>query len=113
MDYNRVILIGRIATDVELKYIPSGIAVCQFRLAVNRPISAQAKANGGDKADFFSVCAWRQNAEYVAEFLGKGRLVMVEGHLQIHEYVNKEGVKCRDSDVVVDNLKSLDRPTET
>ncbi len=113
MDLNRVILIGRLASDPELKYTPSGIAVTQFRMAVNRPMSADARAGGQEKqADFFSIVAWRQSAEYAANYLGKGRLVAVEGRLQVREYVTQAGEKRRDTEVVVDNLKSLDRPKE-
>ena len=113
MDFNRVIMVGRLASDPELKYTPSGIAVTQFRMAVNRPMSAEARTNGQEKqADFFSIVAWRQSAEYAANYLGKGRLVLVEGRLQVREYVTQAGEKRRDTEVVVDNLKSLDRPKE-
>jgi len=113
MDLNRVILIGRLASDPELKYTPSGIAVTQFRLAVNRPMSAEARQNGAEKqADFISIVAWRQSAEYASHYLGKGRLVAVEGRLQVREYVTQDGQRRRDTEVVVDNLKSLDRPKE-
>jgi len=113
MDLNRVILIGRLASDPELKYTPSGIAVTQFRLAVNRPMSSEARQNGQEKqADFISIVAWRQSAEYAANYLGKGRLVAIEGRLQVREYVTQEGQRRRDTEVVVDQLKSLDRPKE-
>jgi single-strand DNA-binding protein len=113
MDFNRVIMVGRLASDPELKYTPSGIAVTQFRMAVNRPMSAEARSSGQEKqADFFSIVAWRQSAEYAANYLGKGRLVLVEGRLQVREYVTQAGEKRRDTEVVVDNLKSLDRPKE-
>lgn len=113
MDLNRVILIGRLASDPEMKYTPSGIAVTQFRLAVNRPMSAEARQSGQEKqADFISIVAWRQSAEYAANYLGKGRLVAVEGRLQVREYQTQDGQKRRDAEVVVENLKSLDRPKE-
>ena len=113
MDLNRVILIGRLASDPEKKYTPSGIAVTQFRLAVNRPMSAEARQSGQEKqTDFISIVAWRQSAEFAATYLSKGRLVAVEGRLQIREYVTQEGQKRREAEVVVDNLKSLDRPKE-
>jgi single-strand DNA-binding protein len=113
MDLNRVILIGRMASDPELKYTPSGIPVSQFRLAVNRPMSAEARQSGQEKqADFFSIVAWRQSAEYAANYLGKGRLVAIEGRLQVREYSTQDGQKRRDTEIVVDNLKSLDRPKE-
>jgi single-strand DNA-binding protein len=110
MNYNRIILIGRLATDPELKYTPSGIAVTQFRLAVNRPISSEARAQGTqEQADFIDIAAWRQNAEYAANYLQKGRLVLVEGRLQIRDYVDKEGQKRKATEVVADNIKGLDR----
>ena len=113
MDLNRVILIGRLASEPELKYTPSGIAVTQFRLAVNRPMSAEARQSGQEKqADFIPIVAWRQSAEYAANYLGKGRLVAVEGRMQVREYVTQDGQKRRDTEVVADNLKSLDRPKE-
>jgi len=113
MDLNRVILIGRLATDPEMKYTPSGIPVTQFRLAVNRPMSAEARQSGQEKqADFISIVAWRQSAEYAHNYLGKGRLVAVEGRLQIRDYQTSDGQKRRDCEVVVDNLKSLDRAKE-
>lgn len=113
MDFNRVIMVGRLASDPELKYTPSGIAVTQFRMAVNRPMSAEARSSGQEKqADFFSIVAWRQSAEYAANYLGKGRLVLVEGRLQVREYVTQSGEKRRDTEIVVDNLKSLDRQKE-
>ena len=110
MDLNRVILIGRLASDPEMKYTPSGIAVTQFRLAVNRPMSTEARNNGQEKqADFIPVVAWRQSAEFASRYLGKGRLVAVEGRLQVREYTTQDGQKRRDTEVVADNLKSLDR----
>jgi single-strand DNA-binding protein len=110
---NRVVLIGRLATDPELKLTPSGIAVTQFRLAVDRPMSQEARNSGQEKqADFISIVAWRQSAEFAANYLGKGRLVAVEGRLQIREYVTQDGQKRRDAEVVADNLKSLDKPKE-
>ena len=113
MDLNRVILIGRLASEPELKYTPSGIAVTQFRLAVNRPMSAEARQSGQEKqADFIPIVAWRQSAEYAANYLGKGRLVAVEGRMQVREYVTQDGQKRRDTEVVADNLKSLDRAKE-
>jgi len=110
---NRVILIGRLANDPELKFTPSGIAVTTFRIAVDRPISAEARSQGQEKqADFIDIVTWRQNAEFAANYLGKGRLVAVEGKLQIREYVTQDGQRRRAAEVVVDNLKSLDKPRE-
>jgi len=110
---NRVILIGRLANDPEAKYTPSGIAVTTFRIAVDRPMSAEARQSGQEKqTDFIDIVAWRQSAEFAANYLGKGRLVAVEGKLQIREYVTQDGQRRRSAEVVADNLKSLDKPRD-
>src|SRR5436309_480135 len=102
---NKVILIGRVANDPELKYTPSGIAVSTFRVAVNRPFK---NANGENEADFIDIVAWRQAAEFAANYLGKGRLIAVEGRLQIRSWTDREGGKRRAAEVVCENLKALD-----
>lgn len=106
---NKVILIGHLANDPELKYTPSGVAVSSFRIAVSRPFT---NAQGEREADFIDVVAWRQTAEFAANYLGKGRLVAVEGRLQVRSYQAQDGTKRRVSEVVCDNLKSLTRPKD-
>ncbi|MEN6415875.1 MAG: single-stranded DNA-binding protein [Armatimonadota bacterium] len=106
---NVVVLIGRLVADPELKYTPSGVAVCQMRIAVDR----RFKSETGEKvADFFNVVAWRQRAEFAANYLGKGRLVAVEGSLQSRTWVQQDGQKRYSVEVVADNLQGLDRPKE-
>jgi len=105
---NRVILIGRLANDPELKYTPSGIAVANFTLAVNRLPNAQ----GEREADFIPIVVWRQSAEFAANYLTKGRMVAVDGRLQIRSWVAQDGTRRKQAEVVADNLKSLDRPKE-
>jgi single-strand DNA-binding protein len=107
---NKVILIGNLANDPELKYTPSGVAVSSFRIAVNRPMAPNAQ--GEREADFIDVVAWRQNAEFAANYLGKGRLVAVEGRLQVRSWVQDDGTRRKWTEVVCDNLKSLDRPRD-
>lgn len=110
---NRVILIGRLVADPELKYTPSGIAVAQFRIAVDRPLSNEARQSGQEKqADFIDIVAWRQSAEFASQYLTKGRLVAVEGRLQIREYQTQDGQKRKAAEIVADNLKGLDRPRD-
>ena len=110
---NKVILIGRLANDPELKYTPSGIPVTTFRLAVDRPMSSEARQSGQEKqADFIDIVAWRQSAEFASNYLGKGRLVAIDGRLQIRQYVANDGTNRRVSEVVVDQLKSLERPRD-
>lgn len=85
---NRVILIGRLTRDPELRYTPSGVAVTQFTIAVDRPFTSQ----GGEReADFIPVVTWRQLAETCANYLRKGRLTAVEGRIQVRNYENNEG----------------------
>ncbi|HPT69212.1 MAG TPA: single-stranded DNA-binding protein [Syntrophomonas sp.] len=101
MNYNRVILVGRLTRDPELKYTPSGTAVASFSLAINRRFNRE-------ETDFIDVVAWRQQAEYCANYGSKGRLMMVEGRLQVRSY-EKDGQKRKVAEVVSDDLKFLDK----
>lgn len=104
---NRVILIGRLTKDPELRYTPSGVAVTQFTLAVDRPFTAQ----GGEReADFIPVVTWRQLAETCANYLRKGRLTAVEGRIQVRNYENNEGKRVYVTEVIADNVRFLESP---
>ena len=105
---NRIVLIGRLANDPELKYTPSGIPVATFRLAVDRRPNSQ----GEREADFIPIVAWRQSAEFAANYLTKGRLLAIDGRLQIRSWVAQDGTRRSMAEVVAENLKSLDRPKE-
>jgi single-strand DNA-binding protein len=94
---NRVVLIGRLTRDPELRYLPSGQPVATFTLAVDRPF---AGPQGERKADFIPVVAWRKLAEQVSQHLAKGRLVAVDGRLQIREYETQDGQRRRAVEVV-------------
>jgi single-strand DNA-binding protein len=107
---NRVILIGRLATDPELKYTPSGVAVTSFRIAVDRRMAPNEA--GEKETDFIDIVAWRQSAEFAANYLNKGRLVAVDGRLQIRNWVAQDGTKRRTAEVVAQDLRSLDRPRD-
>ena len=78
--YNRIILIGRLTRDPELRYVPSGAPVASFTLAVDRPFRDQ---QGNRETDFIDIVAWRKLAEQVSQYMSKGRMVAVEGRLQI------------------------------
>jgi single-strand DNA-binding protein len=111
---NKVILIGRLANEPELKWTPSGIPVTTFRLAVERPMSSEARQSGQEKqADFIDIVAWRQQAEFASNYLGKGRLVSIEGRLHVRQYTAQDGTNRRQCEVVVEQLKSLERPRES
>lgn len=102
---NRVILIGRLVRDPELRYTTSGVAVTQFTLACDRPVS-QGKEK---EADFIPIVTWRQTAEACANYLKKGRLCAVEGRIQTRNYENNEGRKIYVTEVVADNVRFLEK----
>lgn len=104
---NRVILIGRLTRDPELRYTPSGVAVTQFTLAVDRPFTNQQNQR---EADFIPIVTWRQLAETCANYLRKGRLTAVEGRIQVRSYDNNEGRRVYVTEVVADNVRFLESP---
>lgn len=104
--YNRIILIGRLTRDPELRYVPSGAPVASFTLAVDRPFKDQ---QGNRETDFIDVVAWRKLAEQVSQYMSKGRMVAVEGRLQIRSYETQDGQKRKVAEVVADGVRFLDR----
>jgi single-strand DNA-binding protein len=103
---NRIILIGRLTRDPELRYVPSGHPVASFTLAVDRPFANQ---QGERDTDFIDIVAWRKLAEQASQHLSKGRLVAVEGRLQIRSFETQDGQKRRVAEVVADGIRFLDR----
>ena len=101
---NKIILIGRLTRDIDLKYTQSGIAVASFTLAVDRGFK---NANGERETDFIDITVWKQQAENCANYLSKGKLVAVEGSLQIRSYEAKDGSKRKVAEVVANNVKFL------
>lgn len=106
---NSVILIGRLTRDPELRYTGSGVAVVRFTLAVDRPFTDQ---QGERQADFIDIVAWRRLAETVSNHLQKGRLVAVNGRLQIRSYDAQDGQRRRVAEVVANDVRFLDRPRD-
>ena len=86
--FNKAILMGRIAHNLELKTTPDGLSVLSFRIAVDRAYQAQGEER---KTDFFNIVAWRSTAEFISKYFSKGRMIMVEGELQTRQYVDKNG----------------------
>lgn len=107
---NKVILIGRLTADPELRYTTNGTAVAGFTLAVDRPFTNQ---QGQREADFIRIVTWQKLAETCANYLGKGRLIAVEGRLQIRSYEAADGQKRQTAEVVAENVRFLDRAKET
>ncbi len=103
---NKIILIGRLTRDPELRYVPSGAPVASFTLAVDRPFTNQ---QGERETDFIDIIAWRKLADQAQQHLSKGRLVAVEGRLQIRSYETQDGQKRRVAEVVADGIRFLDR----
>lgn len=102
---NTVVLIGRLTADPQLRYTQSGVAVASFTVAVDRPFTNQ----GGEReADFIDIVTWRKLAETCANHLSKGRLVAVQGRLQIRSYDDQNGVRRRASEIVADTVRFLD-----
>ena len=108
--FNKVVLVGRLCNDPELRYTPSGVAVANFRLAVDRRFT---NPQGERETDFIDIVAWRQDAEFSANYLGKGRLVLIEGRIQVRDWETKEGQRRRNVEVVADQVRGLDRPRES
>lgn len=98
---NRVILMGRIVADPELKTTGTGISVTSFRIAVDRSYVKQGEER---KADFFDIVCWRNTAEFVCRYFGKGSLIAVEGQLQSRTYQAKDGTNRYVVEVVADNV---------
>ena len=102
---NRVVLVGRLTKDPELKYTPSGIAMARFTLAVNRTFTNQ---QGEKEADFINCLVWRKQAENTANYLKKGSLAGVEGRIQTGSYEGQDGKRVYTTDVVVDSVQFLE-----
>ena len=98
---NKVIIMGRLVKDPELRRTQSGTAVTSFRIAVDRDFKGQ---DGSKQADFFDVVAWRATAEFVSKYFTKGRMAVVEGRLQTRDWTDREGGKRRSAEVVADNI---------
>jgi single-strand DNA-binding protein len=104
MNFNRVILIGRLTRDPEIRTTSDGITVAKFGVAVNR-----YSKSSEDQADFFDVVAWRQQADFVANYVGKGRLVLIEGKLQTRSWTAQDGTKRKAVEIVADRVQPLER----
>ncbi len=109
MSVNRVVLIGRLTRDPELRTTSTGRNVVEFSIAVQKRIKPQ---DGSPDADFFRVKAWGQTADYVNNYIGKGRLVAVDGRLETRKWTDQNGTNRETIEVVADNVNGLDRPRD-
>lgn len=99
---NRIILMGRLTRDPELRRTQNGTAVTSFSIAVDRDF--KNKDTGEKSTDFIDIVAWRQTAEFVCDYFSKGRMAVVEGRLQIRDWTDKDGNKRRSAEVLADNI---------
>ena len=102
---NRVVLVGRLTRDPDLRYTPNGNAVVNFTLAVNRTFK---NSQGEQEADFINCQAWRTTAENVAQYLRKGSLAGIDGRIQTRSYENDEGRRVYVTEVVADSVQFLE-----
>ena len=99
---NRIILMGRLTRDPELRQTQSGASVANFSLAVDRDF--KDKQTGEKTTDFIDIVAWRSSAEFVSRFFTKGRMAVVEGRLQLRDWTDKEGNKRRSAEILADSV---------
>lgn len=99
---NRIVIMGRLVRDPELRTTQSGVSVTSFTLAVDRDF--KNRDSGEKNTDFIDVVAWRQTAEFVCKYFGKGRMAVAEGRLQIRDWTDKEGGKRRSAEIIADNI---------
>ena len=98
---NRIIVMGRMTRDPELRRTNSGTAVASFTVAVDRDFKPQS---GEKETDFIDVVAWRNTAEFVSKYFSKGRMAVVDGRLQIRDWTDKDGNKRRTAEIVADSV---------
>jgi single-strand DNA-binding protein len=106
---NRIVLIGRLTRDPELRTTNTGKNMATFGVAVQKRMKPQ---DGSPDADFFNVKAWGQTAEYASNYLTKGRLVAIDGRMESRKYTDQQGNNREIWEVVADNVNGLDRPKD-
>jgi len=107
--YNKAILIGRLVADPELRQTPNGISVCTFRIAVDRAYQSKGAER---QADFIDIVAWRTQAEFVSRYFGKGKLILIEGSIQVRNYTDKNDQKRTAVEVVAENVRFVGSKSE-
>ena len=107
---NKIIVMGRLTKDVEMRHTQSGNAVASFTIACDRDFKAK---NGEKETDWLDVVAWRNTAEFVSKYFSKGRMAVVEGRLQTRTYEDNNGNKRKVSEIVADNVYFGDSKKES
>src|SRR5512132_1555058 len=104
---NRVVLVGNLTKDPELRHTPSGTAVCSLRLAVNTRRKDSATGEWTEKPNYFDITVWGNQGENCAQYLAKGRPVAVDGRLEWREWEDKQGNKRQSVDIIADSVQFL------
>lgn len=112
LNLNKVILCGRLCADPELKQTQNNISVVSITLAVNRRYSSKNDSQTGPQADFISLVAWRQTAEFIARYFRKGSAICVTGSIQTRTWQDAQGQKRYATEVVVDEAMFVDSKNE-
>ncbi|MBQ6614620.1 MAG: single-stranded DNA-binding protein [Clostridia bacterium] len=110
---NKVILIGNLTADPELKQTPTGISVVTFTVAINRRYQSKNANEGQQTADFVSIVAWRQTAEFVSRYFKKGKPILVCGALQSRSYTDSQGNKRYVTEVVADEVGFVENKSDS
>lgn len=99
---NHIVIMGRLCADPEMRQTQSGVPVATARIAVDRDF--KDKSTGERAADFVNIVAWRATGEFLSKFFKKGRMVVVDGRLQMRDWTDKEGIKRTTAEVVADHV---------
>ena len=108
---NHITLMGRLTRDPELRRTGSGVAVASFTIACDRDFTD--KQSGEKKTDFIDCVAWRSTGEFISKYFAKGRMIVVDGRLEIREWTDKDGNKRRNAEIIVDNAYFGDSKRDT
>src|SRR6266550_892169 len=104
---NRVVLVGNLTRDPELRHTPSGMAVCSLRLAVNTRRKDGATGEWTEKPNYFDITVWGNQGENCAQYLSKGRPVAIDGRLEWREWEAQDGSKRQATDIIADSVQFL------
>ena len=110
--FNKVILIGNLTADPELRQTPNGISVCRFTIAVNRRFSRN-NDQGQQSADFITIVAWRERAEFVTRYFRKGRPILICGQIQSRSWTDPQGAKHYATEVVADEVSFVENKADS
>ena len=109
--FNKAILIGNLTADPELRQTPSGISVCRFTIAINRRFSRN-NDQGQQTADFITIVAWRERAEFVTRYFRKGKPILVCGQIQSRNWTDPQGAKHYTTEVVADEVSFVENKAD-